>query len=531
MTSFGGRVLVIGLDVGDGELVEAWAEAGELPVLRGLIERGSFGRLTTTAETLHVSAWPSLYTGASPGRHGVYYTHQPAAGEQGAVRFRPDQYGCDTVWEAASAAGKRCVVLDAPYTHPARSGSQDGGSIRQVFEWGTWAHYWKPSAVPAPLYGQLERACGGYPLGYEANDIGLSALEPEKLAPKLIAAAAAKADATRWMMDAGDWDLCVSVFSETHPAAHYLWPEGREGKEASSAAQDFDGLRRVYAAVDRAIGEVLHGVGADDTVLVVSGDGGGPNRAGWHLLPAVLEKLGFLVSPSASTESASDAGNGQVAESEPSAGRRPSLYGRLRGLISPELRQAVSRYLPTRLRDALMKRNEAAAVDWSRTRAFCLPTDLEGCLRLNVRGREPEGIVEPGEEYERVCAELSAALERMENPSTGRAAVRRVVRTDDVYAGPRRDQLPDLMVLWAEEAAIDELRSPEIGIVTAPSPDRRLGTHRPPGFVIARGPGFGAGVTLDGADVLDLAPTVLSLLGAAVPDHMEGRPWVGPARP
>ena len=92
--------------------------------------------------------------------------------------------------------------------------------------------------------------------------------------------------------------------------------------------------------------------------------------------------------------------------------------------------------LPDALRHRLAQRVDTAAVDWPRTRAYCLPTDLEGHIRINLRGREPQGSVAPGPEYQRVCDELAAALEALTQPETGRRAVRAVLRTDDLYPGP-----------------------------------------------------------------------------------------------
>lgn len=522
MTASQGRTVVIGLDVGDGHLVQAWARAGHLPVLADLIGAGSFGWLATSAQTLHVSAWPSLYTGAAPGRHGVYYTHQAAPGEQGAVRFGSDQYGAPPVWEELGAAGKRCFVLDAPYTHGTKR-----GDVQQIFEWGTWAHYGDPGSTPAGLLAELTGSVGAHPLKYEANQIGLAALDPGTLAPDLVAAAQARADASLWCLERNELDLFWVVFSETHPAAHYLWPAGCSAQEVALRDHEDAGIRGlldVYRAVDASIGRILDELGEEDTVLVVSGDGGGPNHAGWHLLPDVLKALGHQVAPGGQAA-------GPEASKEPASsgeGKR-GLYARLRGLISPELRQAVSRHLPAKLRDALMKRNQDAEIDWAASRVFCLPTDLEGCLRINLRGREPAGIVEPGEEYERLCSELTASLMNLVNPRTQRPAVRRVVRSDEVHAGPRRDHLPDLIVLWEETCGIDSLTSPEIGIVEAPSPDGRTGTHRPPGFALARGPRFAPGSKLEEASVTDLAPTLFELAGVPRPEGLEGRAWGSPA--
>ena len=243
-------------------------------------------------------------------------------------------------------------------------------------------------------------ACGRYPLGFEANQIGLAALDPAELAPALTASAAAKGRALGWLLAREPLDLAFAVFGETHPAAHYLWPAGRASADVVRAPAEFELLRQVYAAVDQAIGGVLESSPAFDHVLVVSGDGCGANHAGWHLLPEVLTRAGFLVPPGAPP--GDDSGT-----SKPGRG----AYARLRELVPAGLRQSVSRHLPAAVRDRLMKQGEAARIDWSRTRAYCLPTDLEGCLRINLRGREPEGIVEPAD-LERTCDELEALLQR-----------------------------------------------------------------------------------------------------------------------
>jgi predicted AlkP superfamily phosphohydrolase/phosphomutase len=495
--------LVLGLDVGDGCLVRHWAKNGRLPHLERLIGEGAWATLATPAETLHVSAWPSLYTGTAPGAHGVYYTFQPCPGEQGAVRFRADQYGQPTVWERAARAGRRCLVFDAPYTNPV-----DGGGF-QVLEWGTWAHYTEPASRPTELLGELMATCGRYPLGFEANQIGLSALDPAELVPKLTASAAAKGRALAWLLGQGPFDLAFAVFGETHPSAHYLWPAGRVSSDVARSQAEFERLREVYAAVDRAIGAVLESSPAFDHVLVVSGDGAGANHAGWHLLPEVLARAGFLVPPG-SPEQGNGAGR---------AGR--SAYTRLRELVPASLRQSVSRRLPAAVRDRLMKQGEQARIDWSRTRAYCLPTDLEGCLRINLRGREPEGIVEPAD-FERTCDELEALLRGLSNPATGRRAVAEVVRVARDLPGARAERLPDLVARWDASVPIAALSSPAVGTVSAPSPDMRPGTHAAPGFLIARGPGFGPGNELS-ARVEDLAPTLLARLGLEVPAALHGR--------
>jgi predicted AlkP superfamily phosphohydrolase/phosphomutase len=274
-----GAVLMIGLDMGDGRLLERWAGEGHLPAVAGLLRNGRGQAVDTTADALHVSGWPSLYTGTHPGEHGVYYTFQPAPGHQGWLKFQGDQYGRPTFWSLLARAGVRCCVLDAPYTHPESAGAT------QVIDWGSWAPYWKPASTPAELVDRLTRARGRYPLGFHALDVGMDRLDPAEMSRKLVPAARAKTEAAQWLMAERPWDLFFTVYGESHAAAHYCW-----GDEAA--------LRAVYEEIDRGIGALAAQAGPQATVYLVSGDGVGPNQAGWHLLPEVLRRLGYLAEPS-----------------------------------------------------------------------------------------------------------------------------------------------------------------------------------------------------------------------------------------
>jgi predicted AlkP superfamily phosphohydrolase/phosphomutase len=493
-----GRTLVIGLDLGDGRLLHRWAKEGHLPTVAALIDAGAWGPLATTAAQLHVSAWPSIYTGVGPGEHGVYYTFQPALGLQGYQRFHEGLYGRPTFWRLLDAAGRRCAVFDAPYVH-----LEPGFGGTQVLDWGTWAHYLTPRSTPAGVLRDLESACGRYPLGLEAHDLGFKPLDPADMGRRLVAAVRHKSEAALWFMRQGDFDLFMTVFGETHVGAHYCWRPDR--------SQDL--LRGLYEELDRAIARLLEAAGPDVTVFVVSGDAVGPNHAGWHLLPEVLARLGYFAS--AETSQPDDAGAPVKTRFDP--------VRALRDLLPKDFRKNLARMLPTGLRDKLAQRVDTATVDWGGTRAYCLPTDLEGCIRINVEGREPEGKVAPGAEYEEACRDLKSALEELIEPDTRERAVREVLLVDQTFPGSRRDYLPDLIVLWRAVTPIAALASDRIGEVRGASPDPRPGTHAAPGFVLMRGPGIPPGRSIRDAHVFDLAPTILERLGVAAPAHMAGR--------
>ena len=489
----GARVLVVGLDMGDAELIRYWADRGRLPHLASLIASGAWWDLQSTAEVLHTSTWPTFATGSLPGKHGVYYPYQPKPGQQLASFISPDQYGTGTFWSAADAAGRRVVVYDVPETFP-----ESGFGGRAVFDWGTWAWYGTPASQPADLLKDLKRRFGVYPLGYEAKRLGLA--HPVGIEPRLVRSIDYKSRTTRWMLDEHDWDLAVVGLCETHSGGHYLWPAGVEGI-GRAPEEAFTPLLNVYAAVDRAIGELQAALPSGGSMMVVSGDGVRPNRSGWHLLPGILERLQYTISSASTTDSG------------PAQPR--SLLSRAQAVVPSGAKRWIAASLPWRLRDQLGMRAQAASINWAKTRAFTLPTDLEGCIRINLQGREPSGIVEPAQ-YADLCREIRTALEELVNPATGAPAVHRVWIRNDVFPGAMQEHLPDVIVTWSDEAAIEAVTSPRIGRLEGVNPDQRTGTHSRSGFLIANGPGIPRSLRAR-ACLTDVAPTVLKLLGLDLP--------------
>jgi predicted AlkP superfamily phosphohydrolase/phosphomutase len=499
------RVLIVGLDMGDSRLIGQWAGRGELPHLAELRARGTWLELESTAAILHTSAWPTFATGSSPGRHGVYYPYQPRPGYQQAQFIAPDQYGTPTFWALADRAHRQCLVYDVPETFP-----DLGFGGRAIFDWGTWAHYGARAAQPPALLAELKSRFGDYPLGLEAKRLGLGRPDRSDLERRLIRSVAYKKDTAVWLLNAANWDLAVIGFCELHPAGHYLWPAGAEATEQADGT-GFEPLRNVYVAIDRAIGALVEELSDEAFVVVVSGDGVRPNHCGWHLMPEVLRHLGHTRPISAGS------GSGQP-------GARGSLVSRLKQMVPPGTRRLIADSLPWWLRDKLGAHLQSADIDWTRTLAFTLPTDLEGCVRINLKGREPQGIVEPGSPRLELCQQIRDELLELTNPATGAAAVRQVHLRDQVFPGDLGDHLPDIIVTWNDEAPINGVSSPRVGLVEEASPDPRTGTHSTSGFLLAAGPGVAAGGRGQG-HLLDVAPNVLQLLGLEPGSNtFEGRP-------
>lgn len=496
MEAVSGKVLVIGLDMGDAALIRRWMGEGLLPNFSEICSAGTWWDLQSPAEVLHTATWPTFATGANPGRHGVYYPFQPKPGNQLAQHVGNDAYAAPTFWGVADASGRRCLVYDVPETFPA-----PGFRGRAIFEWGTWAWYGEPATQPPQLSAALRTRFGKYPLGLEATRLGLRFPEKSRLERGLIAGVAHKAESLAWMLGDEPWDLAVAAFCETHPAGHYLWPENGT---ASDSAERLSSVRNVYVAIDAAIGTVRRALPEGTRMMIVSGDGVRANHCGWHLLPEIMRKLGFSVPQK--TEGGQERGG---------------LLNRVKKSVPPGARRWIADRLPSQVRDRINSAMEGAGLDWAATRAFTLPTDLEGYIRINLEGREPAGCVKRGSDYAATCREISDRLMELTNPATGRGAVKRVWSRDEVFPGAAADHLPDLIVTWDDSSRISAVTSPRFGTIEMPSPDPRTGTHSPRAFLAATGPGIRAGEHGNGR-LVDVAPTVLGMLGIAA-EGMEGR--------
>ncbi|HZP73581.1 MAG TPA: alkaline phosphatase family protein [Gaiellaceae bacterium] len=515
MTEPRGKVVMVVLDACEPALLDEGMSAGWLPNLARFFAAGASLRLAPVDEYLPGTAWPSLNTGVPFTGHRMQLDRRLAPRSYRVVDVRAGESEAPPFWRYVSDHGLRSTVANL-YSAPL----VEGLNGTQLQGWATIDPYTSKFGLalvdPPQIQDRLERAAGRPATLYEVR-APESVGDVRRYRDGRIADIRTRTSAHALLMRETDWALYVVSYPEAHQAGHLLWhvhdPEHPD--HDPEAPEDVrDAVRALYRELDTAVGKLLELCPKDATVLLLSPHGMGANRLVGDPAPEVLRRANWLVS---------DRESG-----------RPALKARLRSRAWQEARRVV----PERIRLAMRRRladrewvGELAlqGIAWEETRAFAVPPDAGSYVRLNVRGREPAGIVEPGIDYARATDELARLFGDLRLGPDGEPAVDRVLRAAELGGRPDgSDGTPDVLVVWSKTARVERVHSDLIGTVEVPRTDGRTGQHRPLGFVAGVGPGIAAAgsaiVGTDQATLLDVAPTALALLGVPQPSALPGSP-------
>jgi predicted AlkP superfamily phosphohydrolase/phosphomutase len=459
--------LAVLFDAAEPRLVLDLIERGELPALARLRAEGSWARVRSPAHIGNGAVYSSFFTGSEPQRHGVYGGWPWSPNEMRVAPLRTERLR--PFWTSLEETGLTVGVLDVPLAP--HVGLSRGFELT---EWG--AHYTmlgrtaiSPPQV-APVVEERHPFASGQLEPATPHDRG----EPAALASGCAGGAALRGELAERLIEHARPDLAIVVFCELHRAAHDLWHTVEPGHPlyeglSTDGPRSDSGLVDIYREIDRRIGRLTDAVGEDAAVVVFSLHGMRPSRGVASLLAPALRELGFSQASRRSGRSARDLGRETMATVKR---RTPAALKRL-----------YHRRVPRDTRFRLAGPTMLPVLDWSRTRAFALPTDQHGWVRVNLRGREAEGAVAP-KDYERTCEELRDALGALRTED-GRQLVSDVIRPDPSGAPPAL--LPDLVVHWTDAAFDRPVRVTDPAIEAWPLVPERTGQHRPEGFCIARG--------------------------------------------
>ena len=496
--------MIIGLDGVPLGIIQRWAEAGHLPTLRRLMDTGGVGPLHSTIPPTSGPSWSSFVTGMNPGKTGIYdFLYR----REGSYQFPPvnaSMRGGTSMWRYLSDAGHRVGVLNIPMSYPVE---QLNGFM--VSGWLT-PYAATDYVYPAELSAELEQEIGNYRI-YPTETFA------ENRRDSFLKATYDLLDMrTRtalYLLRTRPTDVFMTVFFDTdrflHQMWHYLDPEHawRDNNEDRESV-----VRDYFVKVDESLNRLLAHAD-DDTLVVVLSDHGMGRANNFIVLNNWLLETGMLH-------------------------LKRDLWTRFKrlmfrsGFTLRNVHQVADRmglaqqaeYVAGYFVDHLLKLAFLSFldVDWSRSRAYSFGRHL-GSIYVNLKGREPNGIVEPGDEYEAVRNEIERLAYEFRDPRTGRALIGQVLRREETYTGPYLDRAPDLILRPKDPSDIFFGLADFGHRNTVDTVYRYSGMHRDYGLLIMNGPGIRQGSQISGASIQDLAPTVLHAMGLPVPTDMDGQ--------
>jgi predicted AlkP superfamily phosphohydrolase/phosphomutase len=503
------KVFVIGVDGATFDIIDPWVAAGRLPNFARLLREGARGLLQSTVIPNSFPGWTSCTTGVNPAKHGIF---------NALIRKRLDDYRMSVVnsrdiryeriWQLLSREGKRVGVMNVPCSYPPVpvNGFLIGGMLSPSLD--------SDFTYPPKLIDEVIASTGEYIIDLRSKHI-----PREQMREELLRSVDARGAAMKYLLETRDLDFAMMVFTETDRAQHYFWADMDETHPAYTRERGErfgDVIRQVYERVDAQIGSLLEAVGPETQVYVVSDHGFGsqphyvyvnrwlmqtghlrsliretPGQRAREVARDTLERVGLL--------GAAKAVRDAIFGSPETAGDRDLKYGQM-----DNKRSNIDRIIDN--------------VDWANTTAYAL---VPRGVRINLKGREPRGIVEPAD-YESVRDRVIQDLKRLNYPS-GEPVFDRVLRREEVMDGPYLEFAPDIVTCMDVGVPSCHLEPKEVFAVNTGA----TGSHTDWGVLIAWGPGVVAGGDVAGARLMDVTPTALYALDVPLNDDMDGQPVLG----
>lgn len=502
------KVLVIGLDGATFDLIKPWADQGFLPTLRHLLDAGAHGSLRSTIPPMTGPAWTSFATGVNPGKHRLY---DWIARDPQSYSFTPvTALDCraPTIYSLLSQHGRRVCTLNIPMTYPPLpvNGLMVAGLPAPVAN--------QSITYPPELYAEIINAVGDYILypdpGQAYSDSGVDAF-----LARLYKTTEVRMRTLAYLRQREAWDFTMVVLNGTDTISHALWKfmdQSHPLHDPARFARYGNAIRDYYQTVDGYLAPIVDTLPADTTLVIMSDHGFGPFHKFIHVNNWLLQEGFMALQPSVLT---------RLKAALFHRGFSPmNVYDTLMRFGFGSLKREVVRGQGQGLLKTFFL--SFSDVDWSRTQAYSLGN--VGQIRINLAGREPQGVVQPGADYERVRDQIIARLTTLRDPQTGEAVVESIYRREDLYSGDHLDEAADIIFLprRLEYFGFGEYEFGSHAIIEAMK--RGIsGTHRMNGIFLAYGGAIRPGAQTTDAQLTDLAPTILHLMGETAPAHMDGR--------
>jgi len=523
------KVVIVGLDAATWTLIRPWIKEGSLPNLAKLVTDGVSGPLRSVLPPITPPAWTSFMTGKNPGKHGIYNFVQNEPGVYAMSYCNGGARRSKTIWKLMNEAGLSVGTMNIPFTYPPEelNGFQISG-------FDTPSSDSSPFVYPPSLHSELKANVGK--IVHDLRYLGAMSTDERRrhCLAEMEQLDQQWASAALYLLEHHPQDVMMFVFMSIDTVQHYFWhymDPDHFLHDAQADKQFHRAVRTTYERLDAALGHIIEKVPAESNVFVVSDHGGGPVSDRTIFLNRYLAQIGLLHYRNGNTSSFAGIGQKVIRKG----------FAFLRASLSARQKQLLAHLFPALRQQAELAFTSFNLIDWSRTKAYCSEVlAAPPSISVNLKGAKPTGIVDEGE-YDDLLNFIIDKLQDLKDPRTGEPVIKRIYRREEIFQGPCADQGADLVLDWwsddsrfsTQPSFPEETDKPPLIVRERrpPTESEWGGTHTLHGILVARGPAFKKALAIENARLIDIAPTILYLLGVPIPEDFDGKVLEDALRP
>ncbi len=497
------RVLIIGLDSVNLEIINPLINENKLPVLGKLLSQSAFSSMSSVLPVNAVSGWTSLLTGQNSGKHSIFEFFDKTNGSYKRNIISSHDVKSKRIWDILGDHQRKSIVMNIPVTYPPTpiNGIMVSGMLTKPDSIFTYPENLtdglKSKKYIIDVFGHYRNTLTGY----------------MELAFQTIIY---RQHAFLELIKNNEWDFAALAFTTLDRLQQTIYDQKSQ-------------IEKIFIKLDELIGEIVTEVNDGNTYILLVSNYGYRNVTKKFFVNEWLSDLGLL-SKSISTGKASIPN--LVEDYFDFRKQKPRLTARLlakTGITKDNIRSVVpelicellKKRIPTKIRKIFPKEN--LLINWDKTKAY-FPSEYVHGIRINVKGREPNGVVEKGWKYDHLCETIISELYRLKDPHTFENIIERVYRREEIFHGQNCDCAPDIIfVLRDNRYSLQSNKRTNKHYISNAKDDYPVTSGMDPtGLFCIMGPSIQAGELASIPRIYDIAPTILELLNVPVPDDMEG---------